>query len=125
MTSNKLAVLRGLGIGGLVPPHLELYFMCESIDSKGKLTMQNQPPVSIAAQRAADHLRRHSDIFVQNGPGMMNADQRSAHSRQIKACADEMAASRSYAEFETALHKAHRLGAYPYNADVSQVAFAD
>jgi hypothetical protein len=87
--------------------------------------MQNQSPVSIAAQRAADHLRRHSDVFVQNGPGMMSADHRSEHSRKIEACADEMAASRSYAEFESALQKAHRLGAYPYNADVSQVAFAD
>jgi hypothetical protein len=87
--------------------------------------MQNQPPVSIAVQRAADHLRRHSDIFAQSGPGMMRADQRSEHSRKIEACADEMATSRSYAEFESALQRAHRLGAFPYNADVSQVAFAD
>jgi hypothetical protein len=87
--------------------------------------MQNQSPVSIAAQRAADHLRRHSQIFVQDGPGMMTAIQRAERSRQIVACADEMSASTSYAKFESALTKAHKLGASPYNADVSQVAFAD
>jgi hypothetical protein len=87
--------------------------------------MQNRSPVSIAAQRAADHLRRHSDIFVQDGPGMMTANERAERSRQIVACADEMAASQSYIEFESALTKAHKLGAFPYNEDVSQVAFAD
>jgi hypothetical protein len=87
--------------------------------------MQNQSPVSIAAQRAADHLRRHSDIFVQDGPGMMTADRRIEHSRKIEASADEMAASNTYAQFEWALQKAHRLGACPYDADVSEVAFAD
>ena len=55
----------------------------------------------------------------------MTGDKRAAHQREIEKCADEMAASRTYAEFEAALEKAHRLGAFPYNEDVSQVAFAD
>lgn len=87
--------------------------------------MQNQSPFSIALQRVADHLRRHSGIFAQDGPGMMTTEQRSAHSRKIEACADEIAASQSYAEFESALAKAHGLGAFAYNDDVSAVAFAD
>ena len=104
---------------------MELILNRQEIRFRKAKLMQNQPPVSIVVHRAADHIRRHSDIFVQNGPGMMTASERAVHSRKIEACADEMAASRSYAEFETALHKAHRLGTFPYNHDVSQVAFAD
>ena len=87
--------------------------------------MQNQPPVSIVAPRVADHLRRHSGIFVQDGPRSMTADQRAARQREIELCSDAMAPSRTYNQFEAALDNAHRLGAFPYNDDVSQVAFAD
>ena len=87
--------------------------------------MQNQSPISIAAQRAADHIRRHSDGFVEDGPARMSSGKRAEHARKVEAVADEMTASQTYAEFEVALEKAHRLGAFPYNDDVSQVAFAD
>jgi hypothetical protein len=87
--------------------------------------MQNQSPVSIVASRAADHLKRHSKIFVQDGPGMMSADQRAAREQDIERCGDEMANSRTYEQFETALGKAHKLGAFPYSRDVSIVAHAD
>jgi hypothetical protein len=86
--------------------------------------MNNQPPVSIVAARPADHLKRHSDIFVQNGPGMMTLEQRAAHQREIELCAERMAASKTYGKFEAALGEGHRLGAYPYNRDVGIVAHA-
>jgi hypothetical protein len=87
--------------------------------------MDNQPAVSIVAVRPADHLKRYSDIFVQDGPGMMPAAQRLARQREIEQISDEMASSRNYHQFETALRKAHKRGAFPYNDDVSIVAFAD
>jgi hypothetical protein len=87
--------------------------------------MDNQPPVSIAPARSAEHLRRHSNIFVQSGPGLMTQDQRAARQWEIEQVSDEMARSRTYHQFETALGKAHKLGAYPYNEDVGMVAFAD
>jgi hypothetical protein len=86
--------------------------------------MNNQPPVSIVAARPADHLKRHSDVFVQNGPGMMTQEQRATRQRKIELCADRMAASKTYDQFEAALGEGHRLGAYPYNGDVTLVAHA-
>jgi hypothetical protein len=86
--------------------------------------MNNQPPVSIVANRPADHLKRHSDIFVQDGPRMMTPEQRADRQRKIELCADQMGASRTYDQFEAALVEGHRLGAYPYNRDVSLVAHA-
>ncbi len=55
----------------------------------------------------------------------MTADQRAAQQQKIEACSAEMAASRTYDQFEAALSKAHQLGASPYGGDVSLVAYAD
>jgi hypothetical protein len=87
--------------------------------------MNNQPPVSIVVKRPADHLKRHSQIFVQDGPGSLAMDERAICQWKIERCGDEMATSRTYDQFETELAKAQRLGAYPYNGDVSLVAHAD
>jgi hypothetical protein len=81
--------------------------------------MQVQSPVSIAARRPADHLRRYWQYASRSGPEMSAPSQ-----VEIFACADRMEASRTSAEFEQALSEAHRLGVFPYSHDVSEVARA-
>ena len=43
--------------------------------------MQNQSPVSIAAPRPAEYLKRHSDLFVSDGPRIPTPDQTAARKR--------------------------------------------
>jgi hypothetical protein len=86
--------------------------------------MQNQTQFSIAVARVAEHLKRHSHTFAEDGPVHMSGEQRANHIRKIELCAERIAATRTYVEFETTLGEAHKLGAYPYNHDVSAVAFA-
>jgi len=47
----------------------------------------------------------------------MTAAERVARQGEIKLCADRMDASKTYAEFEAALHDAHKLGMFPSNDD--------
>ena len=55
---------------------------------------------------------------------MMTLEQRAAHQGKIELCADRMAASKTYDQFEAALGEGHKLGAHPYNGDVSVAAHA-
>jgi hypothetical protein len=86
--------------------------------------MHFQSPVSIAAGRAADHMKKHSYLFVRSGPGFASPAETVARIRAIEECADQMARSQSYPEFEDRLREMHRLGVYARNADVSFVAHA-
>jgi hypothetical protein len=85
--------------------------------------MQNQSAVTIAAQRSADHLRQYRKCFASSRN--MTPDERALHELKIEHCADKMAASKTGADYEAALADAHRLGMFPYNADVALVARAD
>ena len=80
--------------------------------------MQNQCPVSIVAPRAADYLRLHSHIFVCDGPGSLTVGERAARQRAIESCADRMAGSKIYVQFEQTLMDAHKLGTYARDDDV-------
>ncbi len=81
--------------------------------------MQVQSPISIAAKRSADHLRQYWQFAACDGPGIPTP-----RKAEILACADRMEASKTAADYESALDEAHRLGMFPYNSDVRQVAQA-
>jgi hypothetical protein len=81
--------------------------------------MQFQSPISIVTTRSADDLRRYSRFAAHNGPSIATSRE-----LEILACADRMQASKTPAEYEAALADAHRLGMFPYNNNVRQVAQA-
>lgn len=81
--------------------------------------MQVQSPISITATRTADHLRRYWQFAARTGPAISTP-----RTAEILACADRMEASKTQAQYEAALSDAHRLGMFPYNGDVRQVAQA-
>jgi hypothetical protein len=78
-----------------------------------------QSPISIAAKHTAYHLRRYRRFAARNAPGMPTPQE-----TEILACADRMEASKTLAQYEAALRDAHRLGMFPYNSGVRQVAQA-
>jgi hypothetical protein len=86
--------------------------------------LDNQSPFTIAVARAAEHLKRHSNLFVQDGPESMTREQRAAHKQKIELCADRIGSSKTYVEFETTMREAHRLGTHLDDGLVSAVAHA-
>jgi len=86
--------------------------------------MQNQCPVSIVATRPADYIRRISHLFVCDGPRVLTPAERAAREHAIEQCADRMARSKTYLDFERTLQEMHKFGTYPLNEDVSLVAKA-
>jgi hypothetical protein len=87
--------------------------------------MSDQIPFATAVAICAHYAKMHSHLFVRDGAGVMDRDQTEAHSRNIEACADRMAKTRTFEEFEATRREMHRLGLYLRNSDVSQVAQAD
>jgi len=87
--------------------------------------MHVQPPVTIVAPRSGDHLKRHAHIFVQDGPNSAPKSARDAIQRTVFECGERLGTSRTADQYEETLKKAHGLGAFPYNEDVSIVMFAE
>ena len=85
--------------------------------------MQDETPFMIAVERVAAYLKQHSDVLAEESAASMTGARRADYIRQIELCAERMAATRTYAEFEATLSEAHRLGAYPFSDDVGAVAF--
>src|SRR4051812_31687996 len=80
-----------------------------------------------------DYISAHTDIYVRHGARSPTLAERSEHKRRIERVADELKQlSRvatvddtvSYAQFEKHLTDLHRLGVYPLNPLVNNVAQA-
>jgi hypothetical protein len=81
--------------------------------------MQNQSAVSMTNKISADYMRKNWQSAACDGPGWP-----APRKLEIFACADRMEASTTAAEYEAALDEAHRLGMFPDDGAVAQVAQA-
>lgn len=83
-----------------------------------------------ALKKVAEYTRRHSSIFVTDGPKALTPTQKAKRQQEIEALADridelasEVATGRgSYTQFEDILTKLHTAGFFPMMADISVVA---
>jgi transcriptional regulator with XRE-family HTH domain len=88
---------------------------------------------SAAALKAiADYTRKHSSIFVVDGPDLLDRSERARRQKTIESIADkidELAAAAAegrakYQEFESLLGQLHAVGFYPLMPLISDVAHA-
>jgi transcriptional regulator with XRE-family HTH domain len=85
-------------------------------------------PAALAA--VADYTRRHSEMFVRNGPRLLTPTETAKHRQRIEALADQIDAlavntsdgAVEYRRFETILGRLHAEGFFPDNELVSAVA---
>jgi hypothetical protein len=87
--------------------------------------MNNQPPVTMVAALPADYVKRNSRFFVRDGAAMLSPDATAEHMRRIERCADEMAGSVTYSEFEVKREQLARMGTMATNGLIYKVAQAD
>jgi hypothetical protein len=86
----------------------------------------------LALKAVAQYVRRHSTVFVVDGPHSLPTAERRRRQREIEAIADKLDALAveagnagvSYLQFEALLHELHVLGFYPTIELVSDVAKA-
>ena len=86
--------------------------------------MLNRYSLAGIAALPAAYVKRYSNIFVQDGASMLTPAETVAHQKKIELCADAMAKSETYQEFEARLEELHRLGVYPPDHLVYRVAQA-
>ena len=88
---------------------------------------------SVAALKAvAEYARRHSALFVIDGPKLLNPEQIAKQKQRIEAVANEISAlaipaekgEATYGQFESLLGELHKLGFFPETSLVSAVARA-
>lgn len=85
-----------------------------------------------ALEALAEYVRKHSNIFVQDGPGSLGPAERTRREKHIQAIADEVDrlakkagnGSVQYQQFEEALGALHAAGFFPLGGLVSDVARA-
>jgi hypothetical protein len=88
-----------------------------------------QPLQASALRCLAAYVGCHSDKFVRSGPDLLGPAETESRRRQIKelAAATDNLAVRSdatYGQFEVILGELHKLGMFPTNSLVSDVAHA-
>ena len=88
---------------------------------------------ALSAPRAlrclAAYVRQHSDLFVRSGPNVPKPEESATRRRQIETLATAMedlstSLGATYEPFEEMLRGLHRLGMFPPNGLVSEVALA-
>jgi hypothetical protein len=88
---------------------------------------------SCAALKAvAEYTRKHSSIFVVDGPRMLDRSEKARRQKKIEAVADKIDAlavvasdgNGNYVEFESMLGELHTAGFYPQMSLISDVAHA-
>jgi transcriptional regulator with XRE-family HTH domain len=85
-----------------------------------------------ALKAVADYTRKHSSIFVVDGPNLLDRAEKTRRKKKIETVADridELAAAASegratYQEFESLLAELHAVGFYPEMSLISDVAHA-
>lgn len=89
---------------------------------------RNKGPAALAA--IADYTRRHSELFVRNGPRVLTPAETTKRRQRIEALADQLDALADgardglveYRQFEAILGRLHAEGFFPDNELVSAVA---
>jgi hypothetical protein len=97
-------------------------------DLRRECDRRKTAPTALAA--VADYTRRHSEMFVRNGPRMLTPVETARHRQRIEALADQIDALAAdaedgaveYRQFETILGRLHAEGFFPDNELVSAVA---
>jgi hypothetical protein len=101
-------------------------------ESGGRSTSYSLATPAVAALRElSDYVRRHSSLFVQDGPRSMTPEEVAEHKLRIDdvairidALAERVKEGVSFRDFESLLDELHHYGFYPENELVSAVALA-
>jgi hypothetical protein len=97
-------------------------------DLRRECERRNTAPAALTA--VADYTRKHSEMFVRNGPRMLTPPETAKHRQRIEALADQIDAlaveardgAAEYRQFETILGRLHAEGFFPDDELVSAVA---
>ena len=86
--------------------------------------MQNRFPVRSLIEPIANYAKLHSDKCARDGANMPSLEESANRRNELIRCTDTMTRSSTYDDSEDALRHMHRIGMFPPNVLVYQVASA-
>jgi hypothetical protein len=87
-----------------------------------EIWMLNRYPLNHHAKAVADYCKLHTDKFVRSDRKMLSREETNIRQLAIIECADTLAGTVTYTDFEAALKRMHKLGVFPHLGLVYQVA---